>query len=215
MRRYTTEVHARRSRKPALLTFMENLRFIVRFVELHRLAQLPLREVLGCVRPRRPRPYDCNITLHFLVAHQARRLVLRLRRPVLPVDVVVPAIRALVVVEFAKFCGVLPSKTRLQLAHFAHLVAIAVKVERLDLACDVLKRRGTGVWFGADQEAIVLLLRRVGSGGGIMRRPGIHLRLVIVLMRCSALPRFWPLRMMLLEIFTCEAPSLICVELSH
>ena len=176
--------HPINARGPTHLPPRKDLILIIRPIKLHRPRQLHLRELLGVPGRHRPGPHDADIPVDFpRVAHQARGLVGRQARlstesARVPVDVVIPAVGAEVVVELADFDRSVPAAVVFELALFRELVAEVGQVERLDLARNVVEngrvwRLGRGaedvaVGFGGVGLAGCLAVRFVGAPVGLL-----------------------------------------------
>lgn len=188
-----TARHAKPSHSPTHLSLGKDLVLIIRLIELHRLDQLRLFELLRVLRPHRTRPNYANVPVDFfLVAYQSGGLVGRQARlsvesACIAVDVVIPLIGARMVIELASFDRAFPAEMSFELALFCDLVAKIGKVEGLDLVGDVVEdgrvwvlRRGaediaigfwgaglavcfTGPFVGAPVDLLTVLAAIVGA----------------------------------------------------
>lgn len=141
------QIHAMNARSPTHLPPSEDLILIIVPIKLHRLCQIPLLELLCILRAQRTRPHDAHVPVDFLLmAHQARGLIewqarISVVRALVPVDVVIPPIGTLVIIEFADLDRPFPTAVALELAHFRSFVAEVGKFEGLDLGGDVTEDR--------------------------------------------------------------------------
>ena len=152
--------------KPTFFPLPKNAIPIIRPIKPYRRRQLRFRELLRIRRPHRTGSDDGNVTVDEpLVADQAcslveRRARLRVQGALVPVDIVVPVVRPNMVVELAHLDRMLPAEVFPQLALLLRLVSVVRKMERYDLACDVVGDDGrvvSGLGRGADDVAVGFL----------------------------------------------------------